>query len=142
MLLNKQLTSNYQFVEVLIPANSPNQKFNFPDQPLLRDKAIEKIECYNFGGNISESPQGYPLTLPTSNIYVTFATDNGNEFIQNISAIELNPINGYSAGAYINMNGGFTIGLRKIVFPKSYITFSTSVSIGTPYSFGFGIYYK
>ena len=50
MLLNKQLTSNYQLVEITIPANSPNQKFSFPDQPLLRDKAIEKIECYNFGG--------------------------------------------------------------------------------------------
>ena len=142
MLLNKQLTSNYQFVELTVPANSPNQRFNFPDQPLLRDKAIEKIECYNYGGNISESPQGYGLVLPTSNVYVTFATDNGNEFIQNISALEFNPINGYSAGAYINMNGGFSIGLRKIVFPKSYITFSIPVPIVTAYSFGFGIYYK
>lgn len=142
MLLNKQLTSNYQFVEIIVPANSPNQKFNFPDQPLLRDKAIEKIECYNFGGIISESPSGYPLTLPTSNVYVTFATDNGNEFIQNISAIEFNAINQYQAGGYLTTNGGFTIGLRKIVFPKSYITYSLPVAIGTAYSFGFGIYYK
>lgn len=142
MLLNKQLTSNYQLVEVLVPANSPNQKFNFPDQPLLRDKAIEKIECYNFGGQISESPQGYPLVLPTANVYVTFATDNGNEFIQNICAIEFNAISQYQAGGFLNTNGGFTIGLRKIVFPKSYITFSTPVAIVTPYSFAFGIYYK
>ena len=49
MLLNKQLTSNYQLVEIQVPANSPNQKFSIPDQPLLRDKSIEKIECYNFG---------------------------------------------------------------------------------------------
>jgi hypothetical protein len=108
-------------------------------ETLLSD---EKIEFYNFGGQVSESPSGNPLTLPTVNVYVTFATDNGNEFIQNISAIEFNPINGYSAGAYINMNGGFAIGLRKIVFPKSYITFSIPVAIVTAYSFGFGIYYK
>jgi len=142
MLLNKQITSNYQFVELTVPANSPNQRFNFPDQPLLRDKAIEKIECYNFGGQVSESPQGNPLALPTANVYVTFATDNGNEFIQNIAALEFNPINQFQAGGYLNLNGGFAIGLRKIVFPKSYITFSIPVPIVTAYSFGFGIYYK
>lgn len=140
MLLNKQLTSNYQLVELLVPANSPNQRFNFPDQPLLRDKAIEKIECYNFGA-VALSPQGYAVGLPTSNCYVTFATDNGNEFIQNISAIELNGTLSYSGG-YTTTNGGFNIGLRKIVFPKSYITYSSATPVGTAYSFVFGIYYK
>ena len=141
MLLNKQLTSNYQLVEIIIPANSPNQRFSFPDQPLLRDKAIEKIECYNFGGQVSESPQGNSLTLPTANVYVTFATDNGNEFIQNIPALEFNATSSY-AGGYTTMNGGFNIGLRKIVFPKSYLTYSTSQSVGGAYCFLFGIYYK
>ena len=28
MLLNKQLTSNYQFVELTVPANSPSQNRN------------------------------------------------------------------------------------------------------------------
>lgn len=140
MLLNKQLTSNYQLVELLVPANSPNQRFNFPDQPLLRDKAIEKIECYNFGA-VLLSPQGYAVGLPSSNAYVTFATDNGNEFIQNISALELNGTLSYSGG-YTTINGGFNIGLRKIVFPKCYITYSTAQPVGTAYSFVFGIYYK
>ena len=140
MLLNKQLTSNYQLVELLVPANSPNQRFNFPDQPLLRDKAIEKIECYNFGA-VALSPQGYAVGLPTPNAYVTFATDNGNEFIQNISAIELNGTLSY-AGGYLSINGGFNIGLRKIVFPKSYVTFASASPVGTAYSFVFGIYYK
>jgi hypothetical protein len=141
MLLNKQLTSNYQLVELQIPANSPNQKFSFTDQPLLRDKAIEKIECYNFGA-VSNSPAGYPATLPTLNVYVTFATDGGDEFIQNIAGLEFNAINNYGVAGYLNLNGGFSIGLRKIIFPKSYITFSQATPIGTPYSFLFGIYYK
>ena len=140
MLLNKQATSNYQLVELLVPANSPNQRFNFADQPLLRDKAIEKIECYNFGA-VLQSPQGYAVGLPTPNAYVTFATENGNEFIQNISAIELNGTLSYSGG-FTTTNGGFTIGLRKIVFPKSYITYSAPAPVGTAYSFVFGIYYK
>lgn len=139
MLLNKQLTSNYQLVELQIPANSPNQKFSFTDQPLLRDKAIEKIECYNFGA-VFTSPAGYGVGLPTTNVYVTFATDGGDEFIQNIAAMELNGTT--SAGGYATINGGFTIGLRKIIFPKSYITFNQAAPVGTAYSFVFGIYYK
>ena len=139
MLLNKQLTSNYQLVQITIPANSPNQKFSFPDQPLLRDKAIEKIECYNFGG-VGISPTGTAIALPTTNVYVTFATDGGDEFIQNIAAMELNGI--INSTNLTTINGGFTIGLRKIVFPKSYITFSQATPIGTQYAFLFGIYYK
>ena len=139
MLLNKQLTSNYQLVELQIPANSPNQKFSFTDQPLLRDKAIEKIECYNFGAVLG-SPAGYPVTLPTTNVYVTFATDGGDEFIQNIAAMELNGTT--SSGGYATINGGFTIGLRKIIFPKSYITYNQAAPVGSVYSFVFGIYYK
>ena len=140
MLLNKQLTSNYQLVELLVPANSPNQRFNFPDQPLLRDKAIEKIECYNFSVTVALSPQGYPVALPTQNVYVTFATNNGNEFIQNISGLELTGTLAYAG--ITSINGGFNIGLRKIVFPKSYITFSAAAPVGFAYSFVFGIYYK
>ena len=124
MLLNKQLTSNYQFVELLVPANSPNQKFSFPDQPLLRDKAIEKIECYNFG-SVQLSPAGNGVGVSTLNMYVTFATDGGDEFIQNISAMELNAVNNYTGGV-LALNGGFTIGLRKIIFPKSYVTYSVA----------------
>jgi hypothetical protein len=139
MLLNKQLTSNYQLVEITIPANSPNQRFAFPDQPLLRDKAIEKIETYNFGG-VGISPTGTPIALPTTNVFVTFATDGGDEFIQNIAAMELNGV--INATNLTTINGGFTIGLRKIVFPKSYIQFSQATPIGTQYAFVFGIYYK
>lgn len=139
MLLNKQLTSNYQLVELQIPANSPNQRFSFTDQPLLRDKAIEKIECYNFGA-VFLSPLGFPVALPTENVYVTFATDGGDEFIQNIAAMELNGTT--SAGGLATINGGFAIGLRKIIFPKSYITYSVATPVGAAYSFLFGIYYK
>ena len=139
MLLNKQLTSNYQLVELIIPANSPNQKFSFTDQPLLRDKAIEKIECYNFGA-VFLSPLGYAVALPTTNVYVTFATDGGDEFIQSIAVMELNGVT--NAGGFSTINGGFNIGLRKIIFPKSYITYSSATPIGLPNSFVFGIYYK
>ena len=106
---------------------------------MLRDKAIEKIECYNFGG-VGISPTGTPIVLPTTNVFLTFATDGGDEFIQNIAAMELNGV--ISATLNTTINGGFTIGLRKIVFPKSYIQFSQATPIGTQYAFVFGIYYK
>ena len=68
MLLNKQATSNFQLVEILVPANSPNQRINIPDQPLLRDKAIEKIEYYDQSSMI-KSPLNYSIVTPTYNIY-------------------------------------------------------------------------
>jgi hypothetical protein len=139
MLLNKQLTSNYQLIEIQVPANSPNQKFSRPDQPLLRDKAIEKIECYNIGSLLT-APSGNSVALPNVNAYITFATDGGDEFIQNIPLMEINGILQYASLTAIN--GGFSLALRKIVFPKSFITYSSAAPLGTAYSFVLGIYYK
>lgn len=142
MLLNKQATSNYQLVELLVPANSPNQKFVFPDQPLLRDKAIEKIEWYlNFW--VDHAPSGTRNnTAANSNVYVTFADQSGFEFIQNMPIWELQAIGDSTANNYNTKNGTFDIGLRKIVFPKSYILYNVASAIVVPYSVCFGIYYK
>lgn len=141
MLLNKQLTTNYQLVELQIPAGSPNQKFNFPDQPLLRDKAIEKIEVYNNSTNcLTLSPAGYTTLVPNFNAYLTLVTDNGREFVQNILIWELIGVN--AIASFMVMNGGFDIAPRKIVWPKSYITYNTGTVAGATYSWCFGVYYK
>ena len=140
MLLNKQATSNFQLVEILVPANSPNQRINIPDQPLLRDKAIEKIEYYDQSSMI-KSPLNYSIVTPTYNIYFTFADQNGFEFIQNASVYDFIGTKN-TDGSKGNTNGGFNIGLRKIVFPKSYFTYSNSSPVGTAYSLLLGIYYK
>jgi hypothetical protein len=142
MLLNKQVTSNYQLVELLVPANSPNQRFNFQDQPLLRDKAIEKIEYYLGASLLAHAPSGNRSgTAATPNVYVTFADQSGFEFIQNIPIMEIYGL-GDTTTVFNTKNGIFDIGLRKIVFPKSYVTYSTSTPISVPYSICFGIYYK
>lgn len=142
MLLNKQATSNYQLVELIVPANSPNQKFNFADQPLLRDKAIEKIEYYLGANLLQHAPSGNTSgTAATPNVYLTFADQNGFEFIQNMPIMEIFGL-GDTTSVYNTKNGGFDIGLRKIVFPKSYVTYSASTPVGTTYSICFGIYYK
>ena len=141
MLLNKQLTTNYQLVELQIPANSPNQKFNFPDQPNLRDKAIEKIEIYNNSSLcLATAPSGFTTTVPNFNAYLTLVTDNGNEFVQNILVWELIGVNAYAS--FMTTNNGFNIALRKIVWPKSYITYNLGTVAGATYSWCFGIYYK
>jgi hypothetical protein len=142
MLLNKQATSNYQLVELKIPANSPNQRFNFQDQPLLRDKAIEKIEYYLGASLLAHAPSGVISgTAASVNVYVTFADQSGFEFIQNIPIWELQGL-GNTANLYNTKNGLFNIGLRKIVFPKSYVTYNAPAIIPVAYSICFGIYYK
>lgn len=142
MLLNKQATSNYQLVELKVPANSPNQRFNFQDQPLLRDKAIEKIEYYLGANLLAHAPSGVISgTGANPNVYVTFADQSGFEFIQNMPIWEIQGL-GSTAQIYNTKNGLFNIGLRKIVFPKSYITYNVPTPIPVAYSICFGIYYK
>jgi len=143
MLLNKQSALRYQLVEISVPVNSPNQRFYFPDQPLLRGKIIEKIESYN--NNILQlAPSGNTTTTPNSNIFVTFATDNGREFIQNVPLLELTGLTSYgnTSDQSTTFNGTFTIAPRVIIFPKSYVQIPASNPYGTQFSYTFGFYYR
>ena len=137
MLLNKFSCSNFQLVELIVPAGSPNQKISFQDQPLLRDKAIY---CVQYIQGISTSPSGNFVALASSNVYLTLATDGGNEFIQNQPLPENSPINNLSS--FVNFNGSVIFAPRKIVFPKCYLTYSVSSPVGSQYSILFGVYYK
>lgn len=137
MLLNKFSCSNFQLVELVVPAGSPNQKISFQDQPLLRDKAIY---CVQWIQSISTSPAGNPVQLASANVFLTLATDGGNEFIQNQPFPENSPLNNLTS--YVNFNGSVIFAPRKVVFPKSYITYSVSSPLGIQYSILFGVYYK
>jgi hypothetical protein len=137
MLLNKFSCSNFQLVELIVPAGSPNQKISFQDQPLLRDKAIY---CVQWIQGIATSPSGNPVQLASANVFLTLATDNGNEFIQDQPFPENSPIN--NLGSYVNFNGSVIFAPRKVVFPKSYITYSVSSPLLIQYSILFGVYYK
>lgn len=143
MLLNKQSALRYQLVEISVPVNSPNQRFYFPDQPLLRGKVIEKIESYN-NGVLQTAPSGNTTTTPNTNIFVTFATDNGREFIQNIPLIELTGLTSFSFSGTqsLTFNGTFNIAPRIIVFPKSYVQIPASNPYGIQFSYTFGFYYR
>lgn len=137
MLLNKFSCSNFQLVELIVPAGSPNQKISFQDQPLLRDKAIY---CVQWIQSIATSPSGNPVQLASANVFLTLATDGGNEFIQNQPFPENSPLNNLTS--YVNFNGSVIFAPRKVVFPKSYITYSVSSPLGIQYSILFGVYYK
>ena len=137
MLLNKFSCSNFQLVELIVPANSPNQKISFPDQPLLRDKAIY---CVQWIQGIATSPSGNTVQLASANVFLTLATDGGNEFVQNQPFPENSPINNLSS--YVNFNGSVIFAPRKVVFPKSFITYSVSSPLVIQYSILFGVYYK
>jgi hypothetical protein len=137
MLLNKFSCSNFQLIELIVPVNSPNQKISFQDQPLLRDKAIY---CVQWIQGIATSPSGNPVQLASANVFLTLATDNGNEFVQNQPFPENSPINNF--GSYVNFNGSIAFAPRKVVFPKSFITYSVSSPLGIQYSILFGVYYK
>lgn len=140
-MLNKFSASNFQLVELKVPANTSSSRFYFQDQPNLRNKIIEKIEYYD-GISVPFAPSGLPNTGLVS-AYLTLADGNGNDFIQDINIYELNGIySKFTNGNPISFNAPFTIKPRNIVFTKSFISLSSVLALPNAYSICFGVYYK
>ena len=91
-----------------------------------------------------KAPSGNSATTPNFNIFVTFATDNGREFIQNIPLQELTGLAsyGFTSSQSSTFNGTFNIAPRIIIFPKSYIQIPVSNPFATIFSYVFGFYYR
>lgn len=138
MMLNKLSATKFQLVELKVLANTNSTRLYFQDQPNLRDKTIEKIEFYD---RITLSPTGLNSGVGVQSSFVTFADSNGDEFIQNINIHELNGIYG-NANTVNTFNKPFTILPRKIVFPKSFVSYSVPNPVPFAYSILFGIYYR
>jgi len=137
-MLNKLAATNFQLVELKVPANTNSTRLYFQDQPNLRDKQIEKIEFYN---GISYAPSGVSCTLAEQTAFVTFADSNGDEFIQNMSIHEITGIQVFNALAN-TFNFPFAFEPKNIVFPKSFVSYSVAAVVPTAYSLIFGVYYK
>lgn len=142
MMLNNFAASNYQLVELKVPANTTSTKFYFQDQPNLRNKLIEKIEFYGSGA-FEIAPSGTQNSTIAPASFVTFADSTGNDFIQDLNIYELQgilerPVNSNPA----SFNGPFTFKPRSIVFTKSFVSISAPNPGVAAASICFGVYYK
>lgn len=141
MMLNKFAATNFQLVELKVPANTNSTRLYFQDQPNLRNKIIEKIEYYD-ARSVPFAPSGVSNNGLIS-AFLTLADASGNDFVQDINIYEINAIySKFIGGNPISFNAPFTLKPRNIVFTKSYVSLSTPNPIPSAYSICFGVYYK
>jgi hypothetical protein len=122
MLINKNAISNTYTVEVSIPNGSTALQFFFPDIPYLRDKMITGMCASTSLYGVSTGLQNVSVSAGGANMFITLQTFSGEQFIQNIPAIELTNNLGGSQ-FYINTNTAWAFAPRNVVWPKSFIYF-------------------
>lgn len=152
-LNNNSITKTAQ-VEILVPRNTVTNQltFPFPDQPFLRGKKIHSIvlspSIFSAQSGLlnlnAYLPLPGPFTFaPTNSFFLTLQDNKGNQVVQNLPLIELNPFN-------VNDNQGADFGVSKynadgilalnpveIVWTKSYISVPTA-AFTTPSAFDRG----
>lgn len=141
MILNKHSVNNYQLVELLITANSANTKYFFPEQNLLRGKIIDKIEYYPDNA-ANPAPSGNAAGLTVQTAFLTLVDESGDEFVQGMPIAEIIGIFTGFLNRTESANGPFTMFPRKVIWPKSYISYPVANPLPTNYSVLFGVYYK
>lgn len=129
-------------IEILVPRNTTTNQliFPFPDQPFLRGKKIHSIvlsvSTYSAQSGLlnvnAYLPINGPITVASTNcFFITLQDIKGNQFVQNMPLIELNPYNqntatGSTAGiSKYNLDGILAFDPKEVVWTKSYISVPT-----------------
>jgi len=158
---NKNFTAaNMCQVEILIPRNTTTNQltFPFPDQPFLRNKKILAIfltvnsrtaqtGAFNVGPNLVDSVFT-PSLIADNCIYLTLQNDKGEQILQNVPLIELNPFNQNSqttGPSKYNVDGIIELNPNVIVWPKSFVYSPVALfssPVGQDRAFQFTVIYK
>ncbi len=148
MNLVKKPVTYYDMISINVPANSTQTKFTFPDQPLLRNKKINSLECftvsdigYDINGNEVIGSSAF-----NKGCYVVLYYE-GYENVHRIPLMELHTISANSVGSPIatNINGNLILSDLHIIWTKSYLEVpaaSTPVSLVINKVFTFGVQYE
>lgn len=118
----------------------------FTDQPFLRDKLLNSIECYN-ATDIPKSPLGNALvsSAQMSEAYLTLygddpeSIDGAGQWVQQVPLVSLHRVNNGSTPYVFQLDDFYP---RKITWEKSFITLTTALANTTNLSFIFNIGYQ
>jgi hypothetical protein len=138
---NKRIT-NYSLVSIPVPAAGAYSNFNFPDQPQLRGRKIEKISLYT-AAQIAVSPDGMNVTTGVicEQCWLVLYI-NGREDIK-LPLLSLINLTSNSVSAYVNANGYIPLNDVQIIWEKSYIKAPGTVGFLTGNNaFIMGVFYK
>lgn len=155
MQISKTTVKNIVQIEIFIPANTASTQlvFPFPDQPFLRDKkivgmaiSVNTFSPFTNATNVcKELATNAGTTLLNNSLYLTLQDNKGNQIVQNLPILELNPYTWNSAGAQsnTNSNGYLALNPATIVWPKSFLSCPTSIGAdATNRCFLFTVFYQ
>lgn len=155
MQTSNTTVKNLVQIEIYIPANTASTQlvFPFPDQPFLRNKKIVGMSIstntyspFTNGTNVcAELATDAGTTLLNNSMFLTLQDDKGNQIVQNMPILELNPYN-FSTNTIIantNTNGYLPLNPTTIVWPKSFVSFPTAIGAdATNRCFLFTVFYQ
>jgi hypothetical protein len=142
MIYDSKPVSNFKLLQVLTTNNSNSTNYQFPDQPELRDRKVEKISMYNTSliGTTPNNITPVSQTITTQCFLVLYV--NEREDIKIPLSSLVNTI-GLAGGAlYSSVNGYIPLDDIKIVWSKSYIKNPKGTVITGNQGFIFGVFYK
>lgn len=136
-----------QLIELIFPANSTATKFQFNDQPYLRNKQITGIEAFN-ANDVSGSPSGNTVITAAQlqSSYITlYLNDPGNpqnvgEWIQNVPLSILHRVQNASNDPFVRK--AYDLVGQVIYWEKCFLTFSQPLGNNANISFLFNVYFK
>lgn len=138
-------TNKYQLISINVPENSTGTRYNFPDQPNLRNAGLVSVATYS-NKAISVGPNGETISPIDDFKKAYLVLVNGNqEDIFRIPLVELNRIvpNNFDAAEYVPAITHLIEFMgQQIDWSKSYIQLGSAPSVSTAFSFFFGIYYN
>lgn len=141
MFFDNKRISNFSLVEIPVQTAGTYLNFNFPDQPQLRGKKVEKIAFYG-EAQLNFSPNG-GAAVTNANLQKCWLVlyINGREDIK-IPVISLINITSNTAGTFVNNNGYIPLNDVNIIWEKSYVKAPIGATVPANTSFMFGVFYK
>ena len=136
----------HELVEIVIPANSTLQRYQFPDIPNLRNSMIWGMQVYTID-ILSNSPISQNPVLSHTNVlhksFITLVNYGGKEFLKQAPSIDFNTItfNLQTSTNALETDIKSFVG-QKVNYPKSYIEFTATPSTAVNQSFLVSIYYS
>jgi hypothetical protein len=142
MIYDNNPVSNFKLVQVLTTNNSNSTNYQFPDQPELRDRKIEKISFFDLS-LIGTTPNNViPVTQAISKECFLVLYVNEREDIKIPLTTLISSIGNAGAALYSSVNGYIPLNDIKIVWSKSYIKNPKGTAITGNRGFIFGVFYK
>jgi hypothetical protein len=136
---------NHELAEIILPANTTQSKFYFPDMPNLKDSRTFGLQVYTVDQLPVSPNNGNALPSKTqvlNNCFLTLADANGREFLKDIPAVLFNTlVFDLNTSTNLRENNAKILNGQVINWNKSFIRFSAALGNVVPLSFLLSINY-